>query len=43
VLPFGSYFIRWSIAVFPAWVFVIRVYILIDNIGGNPLVGAAMP
>ena len=43
VLPFGSYFISWSIAVFPAWVFLISVYIPIDNIGGNPLVGAAMP
>lgn len=41
ILLIGSSFISWSIAVFPSWVFLISVYILIDNLGGNPLAGAA--
>jgi len=41
ILLIGSYFIGWGIAVFPCWVFLISVYILIDNLGGNNLVGAA--
>jgi hypothetical protein len=40
ILLIGSSFISWSIAVFPSWVFLISVYILIDNLGGNPLAGA---
>jgi hypothetical protein len=31
----GSFFISWSFAVLPFWVFLISVYILIDNLGGN--------
>jgi hypothetical protein len=42
ILLIGSSFISWSIAVFPSWVFLISIYILIDNLGGNPLAGAAM-
>jgi hypothetical protein len=37
ILLIGSFFINWSIAVFPSWVFLISVYILIDNLRGNPL------
>ena len=37
ILLIGSFFISWSIAVFPSWVFLISVYILIDNLGRNPL------
>jgi len=37
ILLIGSFFINWSIAVFPSWVFLISVYILIDNLGRNPL------
>jgi hypothetical protein len=40
ILLIGSSFISWSVAVFPSWVFLISVYILIDNLGGNPLAGA---
>ncbi len=35
ILLIGSFFISWSVAVFPFWVFLISVYILIDNLGGN--------
>ena len=31
----GSFFISWSFAVLPFWVFLISVYILIDNLVGN--------
>jgi hypothetical protein len=31
VLLLGSYYISWSIAVLPAWVLLISVYIMIDN------------
>jgi hypothetical protein len=31
-LLFGSYYIDWSFAVFPLWVLLISIYILIDNI-----------
>jgi hypothetical protein len=41
ILLIGSSFISWSIAVFPSWVFLISGYILIDNLGGNPLADAA--
>jgi len=37
ILLIGSFFISWSVAVFPSWVFLISVYILIDNLRGNPL------
>lgn len=32
LLLFGSYYIAWSFVVFPFWIFVISVYILIDNV-----------
>jgi len=35
ILLMGSFFISWSFAVLPFWVFLISVYILIDNLGGN--------
>jgi hypothetical protein len=35
LLLIGSFFISWSFAVLPFWVFLISVYILIDNLGGN--------
>ena len=33
ILLIGSFFMSWSIAVLPFWVFLISVYILIDNLG----------
>jgi len=35
ILLIGSFFMSWSIAVLPFWVFLISVYILIDNLGGD--------
>ena len=35
ILLVGSFFISWSFAVLPFWVFLISVYILIDNLVGN--------
>jgi hypothetical protein len=35
VLLIGSYYIGWSFAVLPAWVFLISVYILMDNLRGR--------
>ena len=35
MLLIGSFFISWSFAVLPFWVFLISVYILIDNLRGN--------
>ena len=35
LLLMGSFFISWSFAVLPFWVFLISVYILIDNLGGS--------
>jgi hypothetical protein len=32
VLLVGSYYISWSFAVLPAWVFLVSIYILIDNL-----------
>ena len=32
-LLIGSYYIRWSFAVLPLWVFLISIYILLDNLG----------
>jgi hypothetical protein len=37
MLLVGSFFINWSIAVFPSWVFLISVYIPVDNLGENSL------
>jgi hypothetical protein len=33
ILLIGSYYISWSFAVLPVWVFLISIYILIDNLG----------
>ncbi len=33
VLLIGSYYISWSFAVLPVWVFLLSVYILLDNLG----------
>jgi hypothetical protein len=30
----GGYYIGWSLAVLPVWVFTVSVYILMDNLGG---------
>jgi len=35
-LLFGSWLTRWSILVFPAWVLVVSLYILIDNLSRAP-------
>jgi hypothetical protein len=35
-LLIGSYYVGWSIVVFPAWVFLISVYILADNLRPPP-------
>ena len=35
ILLMGSFFLSWSFAILPFWVFLISVYILIDNLGGN--------
>jgi len=35
ILLIGSFFMSWSIAVLPFWVFLISVYILIDDPGGS--------
>jgi hypothetical protein len=32
LLLFGSYYIRWSFALFPLWVFLVSIYILMDNL-----------
>jgi hypothetical protein len=32
VLLIGSYYIGWSFAILPVWVFLISVYILMDNL-----------
>jgi hypothetical protein len=33
ILLIGSYYISWSFVVLPLWVFLISIYILIDNLG----------
>ena len=33
ILLVGSYYINWSFAVLPVWVFLVSIYILIDNLG----------
>jgi hypothetical protein len=40
VLLFASYYIRWSFIVFPLWVFMISVCILLDNLRRSPGKGA---
>ncbi len=35
-LLFGSYFISWSFVVFPLWVLLISVFILVDHIRSSP-------
>jgi hypothetical protein len=32
LLLFGSYYIRWSFVVFPLWVFLISLCILVENL-----------
>ncbi len=32
LLLFGSYYFRWSFIVFPLWVFLLSVFILVDNL-----------
>ena len=41
LLLMGSVFISWSFAVLPFWVFLISVYILIDNLVGNSKVAGS--
>jgi hypothetical protein len=36
LLLFGSYYIRWSFVVFPLWVFLISVCILVENLRRPP-------
>ena len=31
LLLFGSYFVDWIVVVFPIWIFLISIYILVDN------------
>jgi hypothetical protein len=33
VLLIGSYYISWSFAVLPVWVFLLSAYVLFDNLG----------
>ena len=40
-LLFGSGLVRWSVMAFPAWILVVSVYILIDNLRRSPEVAAA--
>ena len=35
LLLFGSYYISWSFAVLPVWVFLISAYVLTDNLRGR--------
>ena len=39
ILLIGSYYISWSFAVLPLWVFLISIYILIDNLGSQQKTG----
>jgi hypothetical protein len=39
ILLIGSYYISWSFAVLPIWVFLISIYILIDNLGSQQKTG----
>jgi MFS family permease len=40
-LLLGSYYISWSFIVFPAWVLLISLHIVIDNFRRSPQVGAS--
>lgn len=42
-LLFGSYYFEWSFAVFPFWVLLISIYILVDNLRRPPQVPARDP
>jgi hypothetical protein len=35
ILLVGSYYMSWSIAVFPVWVFLLSIHILIYNLRGQ--------
>jgi hypothetical protein len=35
LLLFGSYYMRWSFLLFPLWVFLISIHILMDNVLGQ--------
>ena len=35
-LLFGSYYISWSFVVFPLWVFLISIFILVDHLRRSP-------
>ena len=39
ILLIGSYYMSWSFAVLPLWVFLISIYILIDNLGSQQKTG----
>jgi hypothetical protein len=36
LLLFGSYYVRWNFVVFPLWVFLISLYILVDTLRRPP-------
>jgi hypothetical protein len=40
LLLFGSYYVRWSFVVFPGWVFMISICVLLDNLRRPPQVEA---
>jgi len=39
-LLFGSYYISWSFFVFPVWVALISIFIIVDNLHRRPAIGA---
>lgn len=39
ILLIGSYYINWSFVVLPVWVFVLSIYILMENLGWQQKVG----
>jgi hypothetical protein len=41
LLLFGSYYISWSFFVFPLWVALISIFIMVDNLRRRPATGAA--
>jgi hypothetical protein len=40
LLLFGSYYISWSFFVFPVWVALISIFIIVDNLRRRPAIGA---
>jgi hypothetical protein len=38
-LLFGSYYISWSFFVFPVWVALISIFIIVDNLRRRPATG----